>query len=1739
MLAKKANCKRVLSSFLALVMLLGLLPTSVLAAETSGKIEYQKEDWTYSADGKVAHKKTIEKTGENKFDITLSVKTMEEIKEQVVSPDAAVVLVMDVSNSMKETVDGRDPKHESEQRIYKAKEAAENFIDSFAANAGDAQRQVAIVEFGSSAYTVQGWTDADLAKTAVDQVGINFRYPACTIQGSHTHDVNTIEWGGFLGLQWRCNVKGCQYYKDNTWGGLGWFTLFNRGYEGHTHENTFDGPHGNVMSDGGGTNIEGGLKLADNLLNSSAVSNIGNRYVVLITDGIPTYHMYQGRDNSSTTFIEGQSGGGSYAARPDYENVPNVANAIKDDAMLYTVSYASAYVKETVGGKKIDAWLSSFANKNIVAGEDIDWGLGQISQIIQNQSKAWILTDPIPAANFITFSFDDNTNIPDYAVNPDSVLSYNGETGQLVWNLKGETPVGKETEGNVTWYTYETKYTIRLNTAAQGFVEDHAYATNGTTTLTYMLTENGEVQPDLKSTDLVVPQVSGTVPEYTYKVEYYKQGDATKGDYANYTKADTVTGPATDLWTAVDIQNVDAGYQTKYDTDHYHYAKGDPASITISAVEANNVIKLYYDRDVANVTVNHYYKTDKYAADGTFTAGTYTDQPQTSSTQSGYVGDQFTAEKALNYNGALYTFDKGSDTITVNKDAAKNVINLYYTRTVDGRADASVVVNHVYRTHTWTLENGKYVLKESTQNENQVEESAGLKATTTYTAKTNPVEGYEDFTYDASSVNSITLKEGQNVITLYFDKTVDDRQAVSLAVKHHYTKTVVTIGQDGKPVTTVDPDDHVETVTVEAYKGETVTVSEQNTYGGDTYTSDSGNAAKLTLTDVKGGEEINLYYTIHQAPETTSVTVNHIYRTITHETVETTDDEGNVTGTEVKDSTKTDDTDDVTVNDLYVGQSYTAAQMGREGYTFNEQESDALTAAVQANGATVINLYYDRDEDKDDRDEATISVKHVYTTHLTTIVNGEVKTIDVNDGEETEATVTGKAGDSFTATAKTTYNGKDYTVVGTPDLDVVLQPGTNSTIVINYERSASDLVKTGYTVEYIYNTYTMEIVNGVAQYGEPDTEMDTTPFNDGYVGQMVTISDGAKDGFTADPANPATTQTLKESGNLYTFVYNKYVPLDKVSVTVNHHYTTTTIAVDGSSSQSTDDVTGTPVEKYVGEDYVAQVAANGFTCDRYTVTDGITATQDETTKNVTLTASGDVVVDFYYSKTVDNSKPVNYSIQHVYVTINWDGTRTVTRGEPITGSSYATKQLSAATDNNGGNYKLVSAYFNDQTMPGFDPADPQDTYAVTLVDGANVIVYTYERNVDTRQSTQVMVIHNYYARDTYTDDDAMSDADYIAQEGVQPEYRTEAVYESFQDGIWVGQEYTATMYNIVYFKDEEGAATIERVYDLVNADPEGGKIASIAALDEGKIPAGNIVTFNLIRDYSTDPGDISYKVIHQYYHNGELVGSVETTGTGKVGSTVNTADITKLTTYNEETYEYVSADKDAITLAADAANNVITLRYESNTSVGPSVTRYDLVVRYLEQGTEEELASAYRTTLRRGDDYDVTSRTEREIDGYVIVDVTGDAVSGTMNSDKEITVWYEADGTDIGDDDTPLGPQPGTDPDDGNNPGGNVPGDGGETDIGEGETPLNPTPDTGNDGTGTGSGTGTDTAADPGDAGVDIGEGETPLGDLPQTGMAAAPVSPAGTAGLVALSMSMAALGLYFTFGRKKDEEEN
>ena len=166
---------------------------------------------------------------------------------------------------------------------------------------------------------------------------------------------------------------------------------------------------------------------------------------------------------------------------------------------------------------------------------------------------------------------------------------------------------------------------------------------------------------------------------------------------------------------------------------------------------------------------------------------------------------------------------------------------------------------------------------------------------------------------------------------------------------------------------------------------------------------------------------------------------------------------------------------------------------------------------------------------------------------------------------------------------------------------------------------------------------------------------------------------------------------------------------------------------------------------------------------------------------------------------------------------------------------------------------------------------------------------------------------------------------------------------------------------------------------------------------------------------------------------------------------------------------------------------------------GSSYDYYTVTVNYLDQDSGEKIAQSYVSgSIREGRSYDVTAYDAIAIEGYTYVETTGDALTGTVNGNKTINVYYTAE-TELDDGDTPLDPGPGEDPD-----------------IPDGDIPLDPAPG--------------------GDEGVDIVDPDTPMGNLPQTGTAEA-VTPYMTAGLMALAAAMTMAGLYFSRKRGKHEE--
>ncbi|MBQ2270879.1 MAG: VWA domain-containing protein, partial [Firmicutes bacterium] len=1284
--------RRSLALFLTLVLMISSVQITAFGASYPDQV--MKGSYIVDENGNAIHTeetmveedgfklwKTIEQTGLNEFDITLKVQT----SETVISNDAAIQLVIDTSSSMQycATCGGHkgngfgvrcNDRNHTENRLDAIKEilAAENgFLDDLAvANTG--RVLVSVVTYGEGANTRHEW-------------------------------VNIKEKANLAAVKATIN---------------------------------------NLSAPDNATNMHAGLMLANNRLDMSAIANAAVKYTVLLSDGFANC---VGKESNSTTSI-------SLSGRMPSDSNPTSEGTRKATAMAAEVAKKSTVY--AVGYGVDEEYLSDIigSEDNVFVGTDSE----SISEVFSHIADSAVegmsgagtkVIDPM--GQFIVLNAEGLEG---------AIANGNG----LEWNLDpSKAEISWNDDNTVKTYTYEITYPITLNTAAPGFEEFEEdgsvkyYPTNGYTYLN-VPQDNGSV----KKIAFLVPGVNGEIPELDWTVEYYLQDEESLGSAPTYTLDKSKDMGLADLHSSVYAPDFeDEEYKNEYADDDYVYAGGNPIMVIR---EENNVMKLYYNIISAKVYENHYYKTDKILADGTEVISEYAETADKSYEKDVKINTEYSAEPELEYGNAMYELDftnPENNQITVYKDG-ENKIDLFYTRLIDERATTSAIVKHVYTTYGYELnEDDKYELVELGSQEEVAEQASELKATTMFDVSAEPLEDYSDFELNPAlgdyedmlqEDGTLSFKVAEdpedNVRTLYFETVIDNRERIDITVNHYYTKTIVSY-EDGEEVISYEPNGikgHSEEDI--AYKGESYTAYEIYSYDGDIYEADAGNADKLYIESLESEVVIDLYYNLVVRPEKTELIVDHTWRTFTEVTREITEeyfDEATsstairVIGTETETIVTEDHYIDGSENpvELFIGEGYTAPkEVWGEGYEYNEEESKRYGIGGED---AYLELFYDKYEEQDDREEAAIDVLHKYYTYVTSIIDGEIETVKVTDGIEEEAYDEYKAGDEFTAVAVPNYKDNEYVqITDESDLGpVILQPGTNATIVIEYERETNALVDTEYVVNYEYRTYDMNIgEDGVAVYGEPTIETVTGEAISGYVGEKVVLDPGSRAGFTPLSDNPGLEHFLAADGNEWTFVHEKYNDLAKVPVSVNHHYTTVTIAENGTSSSESFSVKEAEVEVYAGESFRAEAVLNGFDL----VALGINSAEVEAKAEVTVTVEGKTVIDFYYTKTVDNSVPVNYSIEHVYNYYDWDGSLIVSSvADPITtGTGYLGTPITATPEPNG--YALVDAEFD-----GADLDIAKAEHTVILTEGENKIVFTYELHKE-RDKVDVRVIHNYY-----------------------------------------------------------------------------------------------------------------------------------------------------------------------------------------------------------------------------------------------------------------------------------------------------------------------------------------------------------------------------------------------------------
>lgn len=478
--------------------------------------------------------KTIAETElENYFDITLKVNTTSKIEEILKDQDLAIVIVMDISNTMRKK-DVTTSNGDKTSRFLAAQNAASNFILKFAeySNNVNASRNIGFVTFNTSAQQI-----FELKECKTNEV-------AETLKNDMISKTNEI-----------INANG---YAESP-------TRF--------------------------TNIEAGLKRASDMLETTTIKN---KYIIFLSDGFPTtyikegytgYNPYMNPDDNSDFVVvdENDTTNYGYTESSDegifFNELANklskdatsysdegarkastIANTIKnnnikifsvgiaisDESTINPDSYVTDVDKEKYeakgnfeigsNGEQYKAWLRDvigsgyyYDTNNTEALEAAYKAIfDKVKEMTEQSAQAtWVAEDPMEGneskiSNIEFVGLYDDSNSKDSlhdTINIETdgqsdTATYSEQGKKIVWDLK-KSSYETRIEGNTTHYIYEIKYRIRLQNELNTFNLEKIYETNGRTTLTYVIRTDG-ILSDNKYIDFPIPSVIGYLGNLTF-----------------------------------------------------------------------------------------------------------------------------------------------------------------------------------------------------------------------------------------------------------------------------------------------------------------------------------------------------------------------------------------------------------------------------------------------------------------------------------------------------------------------------------------------------------------------------------------------------------------------------------------------------------------------------------------------------------------------------------------------------------------------------------------------------------------------------------------------------------------------------------------------------------------------------------------------------------------------------------------------------------------------------------------------------------------------------------------------------------------------------------------------------------------------------------------------------------------------------------------------------------------------
>lgn len=571
-MSEKKVGKRLLTWVLVLVMTLSLLPLNVLADETasSDTVKYGTIDengqWTATATGTgtnnstgITGVKSVSKTAKpitdkygkiisNQYDVTLKVE-LEQTTSTTLPGAAATVLVMDHSASMNgcASCNSWQSSFLSNKNYYHAEDCKY-----------DKQGRNTVVEYSQSRMAAATQAVKSFIKTYSGRFDENDKETT-------TENLNLGRW---VCLVW-----------FNKTGGVvngGWLDVSNK-----------DAYNAAIVTNGWkaqeGTNLDCGLKFADNQLKQDPVKNIGNslKNVVVLTDGKPTYYLKEVKGESKIII-----GDTNYKVKHDgkscdedtFQNTKNSATNLKQSASVYTVCFGASGEKITnYDNQTGTGFLGSPIYSEISVGDYLKNKIATKKAGDKTYAYDAGDTNGLMSA-FAAITKDIVSGLNSGTVTdslPTGVTADNRFVGE--WKLNADEAVkDTKTEGGVkkTIYTWEKTYTVTIDPETAVADKDGYVPLNGKTTLTV---DGGSVNFPIPAGKVTPKTLTLTATSYTGKYDGSAHGGTvttnpdgatltyqTKDKDGNWTSA-TSTAP-----TLTDVGKIDVkvtaekkGYEEK------------------------------------------------------------------------------------------------------------------------------------------------------------------------------------------------------------------------------------------------------------------------------------------------------------------------------------------------------------------------------------------------------------------------------------------------------------------------------------------------------------------------------------------------------------------------------------------------------------------------------------------------------------------------------------------------------------------------------------------------------------------------------------------------------------------------------------------------------------------------------------------------------------------------------------------------------------------------------------------------------------------------------------------------------------------------------------------------------------------------------------------------------------------------------------------------------------------------